>query len=284
MKNITKTIVITIFFIITSTLIETNQITATTNPKTILLTGYWNPTGIMLKEFSTNLQLNPNGWQGHNWEGYGYDIYAYFPEPGTYTGDFEVDYQDTWEDFWNITNQIHPYAIISFGAKGTGAWEIEYNAVNLNTWANDMKVPYQPTPNPPDNTQPVGYIRHSTLPVQQIVDAIEDQTTLTSYVDWNGTPGAYLCGYMAYLGMWYQNIHSIHKDLYPCYAAGFIHVSQNFGITSAVTLTKITLRETIQSLEVNSESNSMPLSNPDEQGDGLYLVSKQRNNDVYHWI
>jgi uncharacterized membrane protein YqaE (UPF0057 family) len=38
----------------------------------ILLTGYWPPTGgidSMLKPFSTNSILNPNGWTGGNWLG-----------------------------------------------------------------------------------------------------------------------------------------------------------------------------------------------------------------------
>ena len=67
----------------------------------ILLTGYWPPTNEMLRKFSTNPDQNPGGWQGQNWEGRGYDVYAFFPEfPGGTgsnpkgNGDFEIDYQD----------------------------------------------------------------------------------------------------------------------------------------------------------------------------------------------
>lgn len=219
----------------------------TTTRRVILCTGFWNPTGLMLAPFSTNSELNPNGWVGENWEGFGYDIYSYFPKPGDYTGMFEVDYQDTWDDFWNVTNQIHPFAIISFGA-GTGPWEIEYNARNLDFWINDDKSPYQPTPCPPDTSVSVDFIRHSSLPVQQIENAVNDQTTLRAWVDWDGNPGAYLCEYVAYLGMWYQSIHNTTDDLYPCRVAGFVHVNSGVAVDIATKAAQITIRETIHYL------------------------------------
>src|SRR4030042_830390 len=92
------------------------------NTRNVMLTGYWPPTNEMLRKFSTDPNHNPGGWQGENWEGRGYNIYAYFPEfPGGTgsnpkgTGDFEVDYQDVSADFWRITDQIHPVAIMSYG-------------------------------------------------------------------------------------------------------------------------------------------------------------------------
>lgn len=228
---------------------DLNQVNAnlTTKQRVIMCTGFWNPSGLMLTPFSTDPELNPNGWEGENWEGLGYDIYSYFPKPGEYTGMFEVDYQDTWEDFWDVANQIHPFAIVSFGA-GDGPWEIEYNARNLDSWINDEKSPYQPTPCPPDDTRPVGFIRHSSLPVQQIADAVNDQTTIDAWVDWEGNPGKYLCEYVAYLGMWYQNTHNTTSDQYPCRVAGFIHVNSEVDVDEAMTATKITLREAIQYL------------------------------------
>ena len=63
-----------------------------TELRNIMLTGYWNPTGQMIAPFSNNTYLNPGGWKGANWEGLGYNIYSYFPKPGTYNGTFEVDY------------------------------------------------------------------------------------------------------------------------------------------------------------------------------------------------
>lgn len=185
---------------------------------------------------------------GENWEGRGYNIYSYFPTPSTYDGDFEVDYQDTSEDFWYYTNKIRPVAIISFGAGG-GPWEIEYNARNLNTWFNDSDPPYQPTPFPPDNSKPVNYVRHSTLPVQTIENAVNTQTSVNAWVDWNGNPGAYLCEYMAYHGMWYQDIHSNPSDNYRCFTAGFIHVGLGVSLPDAIEATNVALRETINYLD-----------------------------------
>lgn len=44
-----------------------------------------------------------------------------------------------------------------------------YNAI-------DDEPPKQPTPCPPDNTVPVNYVRHSTLPMREIEDAVNAQT------------------------------------------------------------------------------------------------------------
>ena len=213
----------------------------------IVLTGYWNPTGLMIAPFSNNTYLNPSGWKGANWEGLGYNIYSFFPTPGAYNGTFEVDYQDTWNDFWDITAQLHPIAIISFGA-GSGPWEIEYNARNLDRWIDDNEKPYQPTPCPPDDSVPVNYVRHSTLPVQAIENAVNNQTSVFAWVDWDGNPGKYLCEYMAYLGMWYQSLHNNTDDSYMCRAAGFIHVNSGIAIEDAMDATNITIREVIKYL------------------------------------
>ena len=228
------------------------SITVSSEQRVIMLTGFWNPTGKMLKNFSTDPQLNPNGWEGENWEGLGYDIYSYFPDPNdNYKGMFEIDYQDTWEDFWDVTNQIHPIAIISFGA-GNGPWEIEYNARNLDSWVNDYESPYQPIPCPPDDTEDVDYIRHSSLPVKQIADAVNNQTNIHAWVDLDGNPGEFLCEYLAYLVMWYQNNHCSTDDQYPCLASGFIHVKSNVPVNDAMEATKITIREIIKSLPANN--------------------------------
>jgi len=225
------------------------EINLNNDRKIIMLTGFWNPTGQMISQFSVDPELNLEGWKGENWENLGYDIYSYFPKPGTYTGMFEVDYQDTWEDFWYVTEQIRPYAIISFGA-GSGPWEIEYNARNLGYWINDEERPYQPTPCPPDDTVPADYIRHSTLPVQQIADAINEENLLDAWVDWEGNPGKYLCEYIAYLGMWYQSIHSQSFDPYPCKVAGFIHVNSEVNVEDATIASEITIRKTIEYLSL----------------------------------
>jgi hypothetical protein len=232
------------------------MVESTDELRNIMLTGYWNPTGQMIAQFSNDSYLNPAGWKGGNWEGWGFDIYSFFPTPGIYNGTFEVDYQDTWEDFWTITQEINPIAIISFGA-GAGPWEIEFNARNLNSWVPDNNPPYQPTPCPPDDTKPAGYVRHSTLPVQSIADAVNNQTTVHAWVDWTGDPGAYLCEYMAYLGMWYQDIHNTTNDTYPCWSSGFIHVAASTPLQDAIQATEITLREVIKYLlNLNSPPDS----------------------------
>jgi pyrrolidone-carboxylate peptidase len=228
--------------------------------RNIMLTGYWNPTGQMIAEFSTDPYLNPDGWKGENWEGYRYNIHSFFPTPYTYNGTFEVDYQNTWDDFWNITEEINPIAIISFGA-GNGPWEIEYNARNLDSWIPDNNPPYQPTPCPPDDSVPSGYVRHSTLPVQAIADAVNMQTDVYAWIDWNGDPGAYLCEYMAYLGMWYQDIHNDTSDPYRCWEAGFIHVKSSLALEDAKEATKVTIREVIKSLP-NNAPNAPDIDGP----------------------
>jgi len=226
------------------------------NTKNILLTGYWPPSNEMLRKFSNNPTQNPAGWQGQNWEGRGYNIYAYFPEfPGGTSsnpkgnGDFEIDYQDVSSDFWRITGEIHPIAILSFG-QGAGPWEIEYNARNLSSWSNDYLSPTQPTPCPPDSSVATGYVRNSTLPVQAIADAINASGLgINAWVDWSGNPGAFLCEYMAYHDMWYQSLHSSPDDQYRCVAAGFTHVAAGLNVANLTTAVEIALRTTTDYLD-----------------------------------
>ena len=52
---------------------------ATPELRNIMLTGYWNPTGQMIAQFSNDSYLNPDGWKGANWEGWGFNIYSFFP-------------------------------------------------------------------------------------------------------------------------------------------------------------------------------------------------------------
>ena len=47
--------------------------------RNILICGYWPPTNEMVRPFSTNEELNPDGWIGDNWEERGYDVHSYFP-------------------------------------------------------------------------------------------------------------------------------------------------------------------------------------------------------------
>jgi len=53
-----------------------NQTILANEKGNIMVTGFWNPTGQMIKPFSTNSFLNPEGWKGENWENFGYNIYS----------------------------------------------------------------------------------------------------------------------------------------------------------------------------------------------------------------
>ena len=137
------------------------RVASTNGLPNIMLTGYWPPTNDMLRRFSPNPKQNPEGWVGEDWEGRGYNIYAYFPEfPGGLgkgEGDFEVDYQDTSADFWPIAAGIDPIAIMTFGrAEEDTDWELEWRQRNLacstGGWDDDYEAPYLPTPCPPDES------------------------------------------------------------------------------------------------------------------------------------
>jgi len=238
----------------------------------VMVTGYWDPTGQMIAPFSLDPELNPDGWIGDNWQEMGYDVFSYFPMPGEYTGDFEVDYQDTWEDFWDIVAELEPIAIISFGA-GTGPWEIETKARNLTNWVPDNEIPYMPTPNPPDDTVPVGFIRYSTLPYYDIEEQVDSNTTLNAWIDFNGYAGAYLCEYMFYLGTWYQGTHDPTNDLdTPCLAAGFIHVNSGIGVDQAQEAAFITIETVLEYLNTFVDVNGIIASDEiDPTGTNLML-------------
>ncbi|MGB8225949.1 MAG: hypothetical protein WCE45_03640, partial [Sedimentisphaerales bacterium] len=233
----------------------------------IMLTGYWPPTNEMLRKFSTDPNHNPGSWAGGNWEGRGYNIYAYFPEfPGGTgsnpkgNGDFEIDYQDvgSWSppaaptgDFWRITSTVHPVAIMSFG-QGAGPWEMEFNARNLpsSTWSNDYLSPLKPTPAPPDTTQPSGYVRHSSLPIEAIINAVNSSGSgINAWADWDVDPGHFLCEYMAYHDGWYQNLHSDPCDQYYCVAAGFTHLAAGVSPSNGTAGVEAALRALISYLD-----------------------------------
>lgn len=202
----------------------------TTN-KTVLLTGYWPPTNLMLVPFSADPDINTGHWQGQNWRGSRYDVYAYFPvfPNGTSQdpkgiGDFEVDYQDTLADFDRITSKIKPTFIISYGLHpDTVGWKIESFAQWHGDWHNDYCEPTQP------QTQPVfDSVLFATLPVLQIQDSVKQTVPeLRVWVDREQGPGTFLCNYMAYLGMQYQAAHP------HCEGAGFIHVGADVDAQTA---------------------------------------------------
>ena len=90
-------------------------------------------------------------------------------------GDLEVDYQDTSNDFWPIFNEYNPIAVITF-SRGymDQSWELEFNAYNRFNWINDFTAPFQPTPSPPDTDESVMYERNSNLPINEIIESIDN--------------------------------------------------------------------------------------------------------------
>lgn len=217
----------------------------------VLLTGYWPPTNQMLVEFSTDSALNPSDWQGEDWRGFGYNVYACFPTfpKGTDVnpagkGDLCVDYQDTFADFERITNKLQPEVIICYG-RGDGPWEIEVNAPAHQAWTADYTEPKQPDWRPDADT-----VLHSTLPTKQILDALQRQMpNLGAWIDHQGNPDNFLCGYIMRLATEYQQAHD------DCAAAGFIHVGKDVSIEDAKRAQELTLRVTLESLSETPSHN-----------------------------
>ena len=220
----------------------------------ILLTGYWPPTNEAIRLFSRSLMLNPEGWIGENWEDRGYNVVSYFPvfnppdcsDCGQGSGDLEVDYQDTSNDFWNIVDSLSPVAIVTFSRGYIDySWELEWKYYNLTTWSNDFTPPYLPTPNPPESDVPINYIRYSSLPMDTIVAAIDSAGLgLTAYIDYTDGAGGYLSEFKGYHGVWYKaEMDSLNI---PCYLAGHVHVGGLIDWETAHEAAKVTLREVIK--------------------------------------
>ena len=220
----------------------------------IIVTGFWPPTNEMIRHFSQNIELNPNGWEGEDWEERGYDIISYFPEfsnpdcsnCGIGYGDFEVDYQDTSNDFWPIVEALDPIAIITF-SRGyiNQSWEMEYNFYNRTNWYADYQTPTLPTPNPPDEGVDSYFQRNSTLPIEGIMNAINNSNLeLDAYIDWDGDPGHFVSEFMGYHGVWYHD-----TNLETCITAGHIHVGGTIDWDTAKSATEISIRETINYLD-----------------------------------
>ncbi len=222
----------------------------------IMLTGYWPPTGEMIRPFSNNPVQNPDGWIGENWRDLGYDVYSFFPEFEDENdqqgyGDFEIDYQDTTADWWRITEEVRPVAIITFswtpGNPGHDGkdWEIELRNKNRTNWIDDYEEPYQPDEIPPDPTLPPNAWRNSSLPAWDIMlDVDAADVGVDAYLDLNGG-GSFLSEYIGYHGCWYHDIHSDPNDPFWNVAAGHIHVGQDVTPEEGFAATEVTLETLI---------------------------------------
>jgi hypothetical protein len=210
----------------------------------------------MLRPWSTNSALNPAGWIGRDWEGLGYDIYSYFPTfpgaiPPNYgrgVGDLQVDYQDASEDFWRITGELNPVAIITFSRGSSGAnWEIEarHRKLPLEFWLADYLDPFLPTPDLPIAGEPDFFIRRSSLPLAEIKAAIDAAPLpFDAFIDTSPLfAGNFVSEFTGYHGAWYRDLHNDPADPAWCIAAGHIHVGINTPSAAARTATEITLRQ-----------------------------------------
>lgn len=237
---------------------DTNyKITNTRERPVLMVTGYWPPTNEMIRHFSQNPQLNPNGWEGENWRGLGFDVVSFFPEfnppdcnnCGQGYGDLEVDYQDTSEDFWRIIEEVKPTGIITF-SKGfnNNSWELENNVYNWVNWYADYTSPLYPTPSPPDDSYDDNGNRGTALPITLIEEALDNSDIpVNCYVDQNGDAGRFLSEFMGYHGMWYHQL-SLDTDT-PCLLGGHIHVGGQLSVRVATDAAELTIETVIEYLD-----------------------------------
>ncbi len=235
-------------------------------PKNVVVTGYWPNTNEMLREWSTSTAQNPATWAGHNWNGHGYDVYAFFPEfppdgnpmndpfgsdGWVGSGDLKVDYQDTSADFWRIMDTHQPHIVITTSRGGTIGWEIE--AVEgghggatpdpASDWSADghgsIHRPTQASIDPRSWTAIATYRDGNTLPSQLPIGDIATATQALGLesvqIDASGTSGNYLSGFMGLHGLYYNQI-SPHNV-----AAGHIHVGISVSAANARELMRTTL-------------------------------------------
>lgn len=254
--------------------IDTSDTSDTTEPpptcaKNVVLMGYWPPTNEMLRPWSDNPLQNPEGWQGENWRGLGYDVYAYFPEfppdgdptndqigddgaVGSPEFDLQVDYQATSADFWRIVDDRDPIVLITTSRGGQIGWEIE--AVEgghgepggtdpSEDWATDghgdVRFPTEATIEPRSwdaiSEFRAGTTVPSSLPMDVIVDAAAALDVASVQIDETGTSGNFLSGFLGLHGIVQAQL-SAHTI-----AGGHIHVGFGMPADTARTLMEATL-------------------------------------------
>lgn len=251
--------------------------TGTTGPvgcaKNVVLMGYWPPTNEMLRPWSTDPEKNPGGWVGADWGGYGYDVYAFFPEfppdgdptndqigdegaVGSPDHDLRVDYQATSADFWRIVDDYQPVILVTTSRGGQIGWELEaleggHGLGNAGDpafdWISDNygdeHHPTEATIDPRSwaaiSTYRQGVTLASQLPLDDILAATEP-LGLTSVVIDQGTSGNFLSGFLGLHGVYYnqQAAHNV--------AAGHIHVGFGLPLDQASALIEATLHAVLQ--------------------------------------
>lgn len=248
-------------------------------PKNVVLMGYWPPTNEMLRPWSTHPAQNPDGWIGENWGGYGYDVYAFFPEfppdgdpsndgigedgsVGSPDYDLRVDYQATSADFWRIVDMVQPVILITTSRGGNIGWEIEaleggHGANNGDDpaydWTSDKHgaehFPTEATIDPRSwdaiSTYRQGNSLPSQLPMDEILTAA-GALGLTNVAIDQGTSGNYLSGFLGLHGVYY-NLQTPHNV-----AAGHIHVGPGLPVADAGALIEATLHAVLQQYPADS--------------------------------
>jgi hypothetical protein len=236
-------------------------------PKHVVVTGYWPPTNEMLRPWSTDPAQNPEGWQGRDWRGLGFDVYAYFPEfppdgvpfndprgsagfIGSEDSDFRVDYQDTSADFWRIMDDRRPLILITTSRGGDIGWEVEAFEGGHGAGDGDPAQDWVSDDHPPE-TLPIrdtidprswdaisryraGERLPSLLPTADIADAARALGLTTVAVD-DETSGNYLSGFMGLHGLYYALQHE------ETVAAGHVHVGRQVPAADARRLMEATL-------------------------------------------
>ncbi|OUT42771.1 MAG: hypothetical protein CBB66_00505 [bacterium TMED6] len=223
----------------------------------LMVTGYWPPTNEMIRHFSQDINLNPEGWQGENWRNSGFDIVSFFPEfnppdcsnCGQGYGDLEVDYQDTSLDFWRIIDEVKPTGIITFSRGfNNNSWELESNVYNWINWYADYTSPLYPTPSPPDDSFSDNGNRGTALPITLIEEALDNSDIdVNCYVDQNGDSGRFLSEFMGYHGMWYHQSSLDSEN--PCLLGGHIHVGGQLSVRMATDAAELTIETVLEYLD-----------------------------------
>jgi len=241
--------------------------------KKVVLMGYWPPTNEMLRPWSADPTQNPDGWIGEDWGGYGYDVYAFFPEfppdgdptndqigedgaVGSPAYDLRVDYQATSADFWRIVDTHQPVILLTTSRGGKIGWEIEaieggHGSNNPGDpamdWASDKhgadQFPTEATIEARSWAAISTYRQGQTLPSQLPVDAIFTATAalgVTNVAIDDGTSGNFLSGFLGLHGLYY-NVVAPHNV-----AAGHIHVGFGLPVADASALLEATLAALLQ--------------------------------------
>jgi hypothetical protein len=241
----------------------------------VVLMGYWPPTNEMLRPWSTNPEQNPGGWIGEGWGGYGYDVYAFFPEfppdgdpsndsigddgaVGSPRYDLRVDYQATSADFWRIVDMMEPVILVTTSRGGDIGWEIEaieggHGQGNMGSpaydWSSDQHgadhFPTEETIEPRSwdaiSTWRQGATLSTRLPADAILEAGSALGLTNVAIDQDGTSGNFLSGFLGLHGLYYAEAAP-----YAVVAAGHIHVGYGLPVEDASALIEATLRAVLE--------------------------------------